>query len=98
MHAEAMLLVDHHEREVAEGDRPLEQGMGADKYVDVACLESLKDRRAVLAALPAREECHAYPARGGHGLDGCQVLARQQFRGRHQCGLGASLDGGRHGQ
>ncbi len=36
MHAEAVLLVDHHQRQVAKADVRLEQRMGADENVDVA--------------------------------------------------------------
>ena len=34
-HAEAVLFVRHHEAEVPEGDRPREEGVGADGKVDV---------------------------------------------------------------
>ena len=43
MHAEAMLLVDHHKREVAECDRLLEQRVRADENVDATLGERGKD-------------------------------------------------------
>ncbi len=43
MHAEAVLLVDDHEGQIAELDRLLEQRMGADEDVDVALFQRPKD-------------------------------------------------------
>ena len=51
VHAEAMLLVDHREREVAEFDLLLEQRMGADQEVDVAGGEARQHVAARAAAL-----------------------------------------------
>ena len=43
MHAEAVLLVDDGEREIAERDVLLEQRVGADQEVDVAEREPVED-------------------------------------------------------
>ena len=45
MHAEAMLLVDHRQREVAKLHILLEQRMGADEDVRIASGELLEDAR-----------------------------------------------------
>ena len=50
MHAEAMLLVDHREAEIAEDDALLKQRMRADGDVDLARREP---RELVRAAAPA---------------------------------------------
>ena len=63
MHAEAMLLVDHHQREVAEFDRLLKQSVRADENVDAALGKRGKDRLALSALLAAAEEGDAKPGR-----------------------------------
>ena len=58
MHAEAMLLVDDHKREIAEFDRLLEQRMGADENVDATLGKRCKDllrARALLATAQKRD-------------------------------------------
>ena len=46
MHAEAVLLVDHRQREIAEGDVVLEQRVGADEEIDLARREPFQGLRA----------------------------------------------------
>ena len=43
MHTEAMLLVDHREGEIGEGDRLLKNRVGADENVDLACRERAQE-------------------------------------------------------
>ena len=98
MHAEAVLLVDHGECEVLEGDGLLEDGMGADQDVDAAILERVEDALPLLAALAPGEE-RDDDARGlGDGGDGLEVLPRKNLRRRHQRRLRAGLDRGCHGE
>ena len=47
VHAEAVLLVDDGEREIAERDVLLEQRMRADQEVDIAEREPVEDVRAL---------------------------------------------------
>ena len=56
MHAEAMLLIDHHEAEIAEGDALLKDRMGADEDIDVAFLQRPNETRALAAALASRQQ------------------------------------------
>ena len=56
MHTEAMLLVDHHKREVAERDGLLEQRVRADENVDATLGERGKDLFPLSALLAAAEE------------------------------------------
>ena len=63
MHAEAMLFVDHHKREVAECDRLLKQSMCADENVDAALGKCCKDLLALSALLAAAEEGNAKTCR-----------------------------------
>ncbi len=98
VHAEAMLLVDDREREVAELDLVLEQRMGADQEVDVAEGELLEDVAALAAALAAGEDGDADAGGGGERRDGVEMLARQDFGRRHQRGLPAAFDHGGGGE
>ena len=56
MHAEAMLLVDDGQREIAERDLVLEQRMGADQEIDVASGEPVQNVGALAAALAAGQD------------------------------------------
>ena len=98
MHAEAMLLVDHREREVAEFDLFLEQRVGADEHMDVAEGELFEDVAALAAALPAGEDGDIDAGRGGERRDGVEMLPRQNLGRRHQRGLPAAFDHGRGGE
>ena len=99
MHAEAVLLVDHHEREVAERDRLLEQRVRADQNVDVAVLRARRESRRARAPFRGPvSSATRKPAGCGEALDGLQVLAGQQLGRRHQRGLRAGLDRRRHGE
>ena len=92
VHAEAMLLVDDGEREVAECDVVLEQRMGADQQIDLAEREALEDVAALAAALAAGEDRDADAGGFGERRDGVEMLAREDFGRRHQRRLPAGLD------
>ena len=98
MHAESMLLVDHHERKVAEFDRLLEQSVRADENVDATLGERGKDILALSAFLAAAEERDLQSCRRSEAAYRLEVLACQQLGRRHQRGLRAGLDRGGHGE
>ena len=98
MHAEAMLFVDHGEREVAEFDLLLEQGMGADEHVDVAERELREDVVALASTFATGEDGNVDAGGSGEWCHGVEVLARQNFGRRHQRGLPAVFDHGRRRQ
>ena len=95
MHAEAVLLVDDGEREIAKLDLLLEQRMRADQQVDVAEGEPLENVVALAAALAAGEDSDVDPGRGCQRRDGVEMLPRQDLGRRHQRGLTAAFDHGR---
>jgi hypothetical protein len=99
VHAEAVLLIDHREREVAKRDRLLEQGVGADEHMDVAERELFEDLVALASALAAGQDGDVDASCGGERRDGVEVLPRQQLGRRHQRRLPAAFDdGGRRQQ
>src|SRR5262249_15862812 len=65
VHAEAMLFVDHGEREVAKFDLLLEQGMSADQHMDVAERELLENIVALASTLATGEDGDVDARRGG---------------------------------
>ena len=98
MHAKTMLLVDHREAEIGEGDFILHQRMGADGDVDRAACEAFQCR-APFRRLVASGDQRDRQARGfGQRLDGGEMLAGEDFGRRHQRGLPPGLDGLRHGE
>src|SRR5215831_18885227 len=82
-------LRSHGEREVAEFDLLLEQGMGADEHVDVAERELAEDVAALASTLATGEDGNIDAGGGGERRHGVEVLARQNFGRRHQRGLPA---------
>ena len=98
MHAKAMLFIDHGEREVAEFDLLLEQGMGADQHVDVAERELREDVVALASTFATGEDGNVDAGGSGEWCHGVEVLARQNFGRRHQRGLPTVFDHGRRRQ
>ena len=98
MHAETMLLVDHHQRKVAEGDRLLEQRVRADENVDATFGERGKDLFPLSAFLAAAEERDLQSCRRSEAANRLEMLACQQLGRRHERGLRAGLHRGRHGE
>ena len=92
MHPETMLLVDHHQAEIAELDGLLEQRVRADEDVDASRFQLGKDGLALAPALASREQSDAQAGRRSQRADRLQVLAREKLGRRHQRALRAGLD------
>ena len=71
VHAEAVLLVDDRQREIAERDVVLEQRMGADDEIDIAGGKPGENVVALAAALAAGED--GEPDAGGLAPSGAMV-------------------------
>ena len=91
-----MLLVDHDEAEVAEGDIILEQRVGADGDLPGAAREPAQGPASRLALVAAGQQLGPEVQAGEEGRDDAVVLARQDLRRRHDRGLGAGLHRGQH--
>ena len=94
MHAEAVLLVDDREREIAERDILLEQRMGADQQIDVAEREPVENFLALAAALAPGEDGDANAGGLRQRGDGVEMLAGENLGRRHEGGLPAGFDHG----
>ena len=92
VHAEAVLLVDDGERKIAEIHLVLEQRMGADQEIDLARGEAVENAGPLAAAFAPGENRDPQPGGRGERCDGLVMLARENFRRRHQRGLSAGLD------
>ena len=92
MHPETMLLVDHHQAEIAELDRLLEQRVRADQDVDASRFQLGKNGLALAATLASREQRDAQAGRRRERADRLEVLAREKLGRRHQRALRAGLD------
>ncbi len=90
--AEAVLLVDHHQRQVVEGDARLEEGVGADQQADRAVGEAGEDRLALAALFAAGEHREADAGGLRQRLDRARMLAHEELGRRHHGGLTAGLD------
>ena len=90
--AEAVLLVDDEERETAETDPLLEEGVGADGDADVAAGERLLGGPAGFARQLAGEQGHRLAERPEPAVKVLPVLLGEEFRRRHQGHLKAGLD------
>ena len=98
MHAEAMLLVDHGQREVGELDIFLHQRMRADHEMDRAVGQAAQRLLLLLLAVAAGEQRQAHAGRLGERRDGGVVLAGQKLGRRHEGRLRAGLDADQHGE
>lgn len=85
--AEAVLLVDDGEGDVAPFDLPLEQGMSADKNVDLARSQTLENAAASGAGVAPGQHGEAKAGRLAQGGQALAVLAGEKFCRRHQAGL-----------
>ena len=98
-HAEAMLLVDHGEAEIGEGDALLEQGVGADRDVDRRARPAPRAcaRRSAALSRPVSSAIRrpAFSRQRRHALE---VLAREDFGRRHHRRLPPRLDDVGHRQ
>ncbi len=96
MDAEAVLLVHHGEDEVPVGDIVLEERMGADDDLRLAGGDALQDGITLAALGAAGQHVDGEAGGGGHGRERRKMLAREDFRRRHQHGLPAAFDGSQH--
>ena len=94
-HAKAVLFVDNGQCQRLERHIVLDQRMRADQQIDLAGFEPRQNIAALPALFAAREDRDTKARSLGEGGDGLDVLAREDFGGRHQRGLLAGLgDGG----
>ena len=98
MHAEAVLLVDDGQRQIVERDVFLKERMRADDEIDIARRQRRENLRALAAALAAGEDGEPDAGGAGERRDRRKMLARQNFRRRHEGRLAAGLDHGRGGE
>ncbi len=96
--AEAMLLVDDDEGEVAKLDIGLQERMGADDDRGQPRGEARQHRGARPALLAPGQEADLDPCRRGVALQGRVMLAGEDLGRRHQRGLTAALDRAQHRQ
>ena len=85
LHAEALLLVDHHQPEVLEGDVSGEQPVGADDHVHPSLAGALQDLADMLLVAQPRDHLHRHGVIREPLAEGAEVL-RREHRGRHQHG------------
>ena len=95
MHAEAMLLVDDGEAEIAEMRHRPGTAHGCRPGDRCRRGEPLEHSVALAAALATGEDRDADAGFGGERRDGGEMLARQDFGRRHQRRLAAAFDDGR---
>jgi hypothetical protein len=98
MHAEAVLLIDHGQREIVEGDVVLKQSVRADDEIDLAGGQRRQNLRSFAPALAAGEDGEADTCGGCERRDGGKMLACQKLGRRHECRLAACFDHGRGGE
>ena len=91
--AEAVLLVDDGDGEVAEADLLLDQRVRADRDLHVARGDQLAHVRVLLRAERAREQRDAHAELRADALDREEVLLGEHLGRRHQRALPAGLDG-----
>ena len=96
MDAEAVLLVDHREAQPGEAYGLLKQRMGADNERDGAAVEPIKDRLADLSLVAASQKRHRDSGLFSQRFQTLVMLTGEDFGRRHECGLPARLDRGRH--
>ncbi len=84
--AELVLLIDHHESEIAEKLRIVEQGVGADEDGGAGAFRSF-----LAAGGGAENEAHAQ--RLQPFPEGQVVLLGEDLGGSHQCGIRSGVDG-----
>ena len=97
-HPEAVLLVDHGQSQALEGDRALDEGVGADDTAGLAALHRRGGFQPRLALDRAREEHRAHAERLEEPADGHEVLLGEDLGRSHDRRLIAGLDGGEGGE
>ena len=94
VHAEAVLLVDDGERQIVKRDVFLKQRVGADQEIDIAERKTIEDLLTPGAALAAGQNGDADAGGFRQRRDRGEMLARENFRRRHERSLAAGLDHG----
>ena len=92
MHAEAMLLVDDSEAEIAKHNAFLKQGMRADRKIDRAFFERRQGSGAFRRLVAAGQKRNAQSGGLGEWPHALEMLAREDFGRRHQRRLSSRLD------
>jgi len=95
-YAEAVLLVHHHERELAEGHGRLEQRVGAHEQGELSRAEAAEDLPPPGGGGRPREQGHRSVA-PEEAVEGGQMLLGEGLGGSQERGLGPVLDGAEHG-
>jgi len=90
-HAKTMLLVDHGERQCLEHHVILDQRVGTDQEIDLATRQPRQDIAPLLALFASGEDRDPQARAFGQWRNGLDVLARKNFRRRHQRRLLAGL-------
>ncbi|CAM4102345.1 hypothetical protein TSST111916_21210 [Tsukamurella strandjordii] len=100
LHAEPLLLVDHHQAEVLPAHPGLQQPVGAHHHVHAAVGEALQDLLCLLLIGEAGQALHGDGEALHAVLEGLQVLLGEQRGGHENSHLLAvlhGLEGGTHG-
>ena len=97
-HAEAVLLVDHRQRQRLKHHIVLDQRVGADQQINLAGRQARKDIAPFLALLTAGQDRNAQARAFGKRCDGLDVLAGKDFGRRHQGRLFARFGHGGGGE
>ncbi len=92
MDAEAVLLVDDRQSQVAKGHVVLEQGVGADEDPDFACGHRIQQLLPRLALVAPREDADRDAKLPGQRPDGGEMLAGEDLGGGKQRPLPAGFD------
>ena len=96
LHAEAVLLVDHHEPQVGELHAVFDQGVRADQDVHLARGDPFERQPALPGLRGAGEDGDLHPHAVEHTRDGGEMLAGEDLGGRHHAGLVAVVHGQQH--
>ena len=96
LHAEAVLLVDHHEPQVGELHPVFDQGVRADQDVHLARGDPFERQPALPGLRGAGEDGDLHPHAVEHTRDGGEMLAGEDLGGRHHAGLVAVVHGQQH--
>ena len=96
-HTKAVLLVDDSQSQVAELHRVLDEGMGANEYLQLATHQCLVNSCALTLTGRARQESHLDTDSVGQRPDSFQMLTSQYFGGCHDAGLVSIIQGNQCG-
>ena len=95
-HTKTVLLVDHHKAQAGKLYGVLDNGVGANKYVDGSVHQSVEHFLSALAFYYASEQGHTQIHILKKSHDGLQMLLGQYLGRSHDTGLIAVVDGNEH--